>query len=77
MCGKTHLKDANSQENSWHTNNKGFQNHLFGVFDFAEMDPNAAMSSFKELMGFDAGNEVMYEDNEEDNSIPAIQVISF
>lgn len=40
------------------------------------MDPNS-MSNFRELMGFEAGNEVTYEDNEEDDSIPGVQVGSF
>ncbi|KAI6191758.1 Ubiquitin carboxyl-terminal hydrolase [Aphelenchoides bicaudatus] len=34
------------------------------------------MESFKELMGFDPGNEVIYEDGEDDGSIPAIQKIT-
>ncbi|KAI1724136.1 PRP38 family domain-containing protein [Ditylenchus destructor] len=35
-----------------------------------------AMPSFKDLMGFSAGNDVMYEDNDDDNTIPDIQKIT-
>lgn len=35
-----------------------------------------SMPSFKDLMGFNAGNEVMYEDDASDNTIPDIQKIT-
>lgn len=31
-------------------------------------------ANFRDVMGFNAGNEVMYEDDATDNSIPDIQV---
>ena len=34
-------------------------------------------ANFREVMGFSAGQEVMYEDDEADTSIPDIQVLFF
>ena len=38
------------------------------------MDLTNSIANFREVMGFDAGNEVIYEDAEDDESIPRIQV---
>lgn len=38
------------------------------------MEAQDNLPSFRDVMGFDAGNEVMYEDDATDNSIPDVQV---
>uniref|UniRef100_A0A915CTA8 Pre-mRNA-splicing factor 38 n=1 Tax=Ditylenchus dipsaci TaxID=166011 RepID=A0A915CTA8_9BILA len=44
--------------------------------DTSAGNPPPALPSFKDLMGFNAGNEVMYEDDPGDSSIPSIQKIT-